>query len=124
MFKLEVTKANTTVEMIYQMNRNEDDFIQFIPKLFNVPKEAIDIYMIDDDNHAILESALATNKELRSLDMSEAGIIKVIESVVTIDEITLVETEEITIIESFTGVAINYPYDAEGKFLGNGSELL
>ena len=122
MFKLEVTKLDSSVEYIYQMNRNEDDFLQFIPKNFGVPKENVKAFIMPDSNKDEIEAYLKLGKEY-ALDLGEEGKIKVVTISTSIDPVTEAEVIETTLVKEYVGTLILWPYDEKGKFLGNGYEL-
>ena len=122
MFKIEVTKLDNTVEHIYNMNKNEDDFLQFVPKQFGVTSSDMKAYIMPDTWKDELEAYLKLD-ENNSLDLSEEGKIKVINITSSFNEVTEVEEESLTVVKEYVGTLIEYPYDSEGKFLGNGYEL-
>lgn len=122
MFKLEITKPDATVEHVYQMNRNEDDFLRFIPGNYGVTKDDVAAYIMDDENFQILENLLRDDQEKRSLDLEETGKIKVIETNIEWDEENQIEVETVTTIHEFVGTLIEWPYDENMNFLGNGGQ--
>ena len=122
MFKLEVTKLDNSVELIYNMNNNEDDFLQFIPKQFGVTKDEVKAFLLPDSNKDEIEAYLKLGEEY-ALDLGEEGKIKVITISVSEDEATGAELIETTLVKEYVGTLIQWPYDEEGNFLGNGYEL-
>jgi len=121
MFKIEVTKLDDSVEHIYNMNKNEDDFLQFIPKNYGVDSSKVKAYMIDDSKKDELEAYLNLGEEY-ALDLGEEGKIKVVTISTSIDE-NEIEVIETTLVKEYVGTLIQWPYDSDGKFLGNGYEL-
>lgn len=122
MFKLEVTKLDNSVELIYNMNNNEDDFLQFIPKHFGVTKDEVKAFLLPDSNKDEIEAYLKLGEEY-ALDLGEEGKIKVVTISVSEDEATGAELIETTLVKEYVGTLIQWPYDEEGNFLGNGYEL-
>jgi hypothetical protein len=115
MFKLEITKLNAEVEYIYNMNSIEDDFLQFLPNNFGVPKENILAYAMPDAWKFELEAYLKLGSEY-ALDLGEAGKIKVATVVTTTDEVTEIESTAVTLIKEYVGTLVEWPYDENGKF--------
>lgn len=122
MFKLEVTKLDNSVEHIYNMNSNEDDFLRFIPSKYGVGSDNLDIYMLPDSNKDEIEAYLQLGPQYK-LDLGESGKIKVITVEEVVDPVTDAVEEVVTLIKEYVGTLIQYPYDDNGKFLGNGYEL-
>lgn len=122
MFKLEITKINNEIEFIYNMNRNEDDFLQFIPKNFGVPKENVKAFIMPDENKDEIEAYLKLGPEY-ALDLGEEGKIKVITITEQTDPQTQAVEQVVTLVKEYVGTLIQWPYDEKGNFLGNGYEL-
>lgn len=122
MFKLEVTKLDNSVELIYNINKNEDDFLQFIPKQFGVTKDEVNAFLLPDENKDQIEAYLKLGEEY-ALDLGEEGKIKVVTISVSEDEATGAELIETTLVKEYVGTLIQWPYDEQGNFLGNGYEL-
>lgn len=83
MFKIEVTKADTSVVGYYWMNKHEDDFVQFLPSQFTralgetITKDDIAVYKIAESSKDLLEGKISVH-EKNCIDCStETGKIKV-----------------------------------------------
>lgn len=135
MFKIETTKLNNEIEHEYLMNRNEDDFVRFLPRRFGVPKENVKVYTIDDSKKFELEAYLNLGPEY-ALDIGETGKIKVVTIAETVNETTGATEITTTLVKEYVGTLIQWPYKEnnlmKGKklvhldgleFLGNGFEL-
>jgi hypothetical protein len=62
MFKIEVTNLQSQIEHHVWLNQHSDDFIQFLPKQFGVPKENFTIYKIDESSLAVYHNLLKLNE--------------------------------------------------------------
>jgi len=122
MFKLEITKLDSTIENIYNMNLKEDDFLQFMPKQYGVTSAEVKAFLMLDSDKDQLEAYLRLNSSYE-LDLSTSGSIKVIEVGKSVDPATGAEIINATLIKEYIGTSIKWPYDNTGKFLGNGYEL-
>lgn len=122
MFKIEVIKLDNTVEHIYNMNSVKDDFLQFVPGQYGVPKENMKAFMIEDEKQPELEAYLKLGPNY-ALNVGESGKIKVVTIETSENETTGAEEIVTTLVKEYVGTEIQYPYDAKGKFLGNGFEL-
>lgn len=116
MFKIEVTKLDNSVEHIYNMNKLDDDFLQFIPKNFGVTKENVKAYAMPDDWKYELEAYLKLGPNY-VLQTNEVGklIIGTIEEVV---DVNTDATEVVfTPVKEYVGTLIEWPYDEKGNFI-------
>jgi len=135
MFKIEVTKADSSVEGFYWMNKHADDFAQFLPSQLTrqlgelITKDNISIIKIDEASKDLLEGKCCM--EHCAIDCSELGKIKVIKTVPAVMETQGAGTEEDPHVEvevspevvttelELTGTAIVWPYSEAGEFQGN-----
>jgi hypothetical protein len=116
MFKIEVTKLNNEVEHIYNMNKLDDDFLQFLPRNYGVQKEAVVAYAMPDDWKYELEAYLKLGPQYK-LDLSQAGKLVVVTVTEEVDEETEAVEEIVTLVKEYVGTLIEWPYDDKGSFL-------
>jgi hypothetical protein len=118
MFKIEVTKLDGEVEHIYNMNKKEDNFLKFIPKMYGVPATNMKAFMMDDEEIHELEAYLKLPNHV--LDKGQEGKLVVVKLTKTFNEVTEVHEETSEVIKEYVGSLIEYPYDELGNFMGNG----
>lgn len=116
MFKIEVTKLDASVEHIYNMNKLDDDFLQFIPRNFGVQKEAVKAYAMPDEWKYELEAYLKLGPQY-VLKMDTVGKLIVGTLTEEVDEITEAVESIFTPVKEYVGVLIEWPYDEKGSFL-------
>ena len=134
MFKIETTKLDSTIHHEYNMNKDGDDFVRFLPGRFGVPKENVKVFTMNDDDQE-LAAYLALGSEY-ALDIGESGKIKVVTIAETVNETTGATEIVSTLVKEYAGTLIEWPYrenlkKQNGKFvhkdglefLGNGFEL-
>ena len=92
-------------------NKEQDDFLQFLPAHFGVTKEEIEVKLVPD-------IPLQTGE---SLDFSMEGFVRKAKPIPLTEAQALAGEEQV--IEYSAPVAlkslVSWPYDESGKFLGN-----
>lgn len=120
MFVLEIKNTLGEKTRHYWMNKNEDDFLRYIPGNFGVKKENVRAWMFSDDDFHVLEGTIKALDKDGALDLSEDGKIKVIKIVKSetpsnVDGEPPVVSQSCEVITEFTGDEVQWPYTPEWK---------
>lgn len=114
MFKLEITKIDGEKELVYNMNKKEDDFLRFIPRNYGVSMDNVKAWYFGDDTLYEVEAYLKLEDHL--LDLGENGEIRVVKKVTTPSDL-LEEDSVYELIKSYDGALVTNAYDSKGNFV-------
>lgn len=123
MFVIQVTNQLGAVSKHYWMNSKEDDFLRFLPKNFGVHKEALRVWMFEDEEMPLLEGSMKALGEAAMLDLSTEGVIKagrIVETPGTPDPENpgawlVVPSSSFEMVFQCSGVEVGWPYSSEWK---------
>jgi hypothetical protein len=113
-----VVKQISTNKLYVWGNEKKDDFIRFLPNNLGVPMNDLQVYLVPCESH---QECDAYNRPLYAEEVNGEIIVKSYDSV-TVDE----QAEQLVfgnVMNQFTATLIQWPYDENMNFLGNGHEL-